>query len=342
MVNIERKTHTHAKIRDRMNVLYLRNLGYKSLECAQIVGCHINTVTNYVKMYIEGGLDLVRSLNYTYSKHQLQDRFDEVDQAIEQSNCSTISQVSSMLRQTFNYDRSNEAVRQLLHRLGHKRRKSATFPGKTKDFDEWKSKQNRFIESLETLISKAERNELDLLFSDAAHFVYGKFDSYLWSKKTKYVPSGHGRYRINVYGAYDVLSNQVFSMYNQGYIDADFMVEYLTWLRTKIYKNMDKPIYMIMDNARYQHCKLVKQTAQKLNIILEFLPGYSPNLNVIERLWKYLKKIIAGKYCQSQQTFFQTVVNLIKSLNKKEHQDKLWKLLNPQFQQFEKSQILGC
>ncbi|MGK0391133.1 MAG: transposase, partial [Maribacter sp.] len=95
-------------------------------------------------------------------------------------------------------------------------------------------------------------------------------------------------------------------------------------------------------NARYQHCKLVKETAEKLNIVLEFLPGYSPNLNLIERLWKYMKKILGKERPDGKKSFFKAVLSLLETLDNEEYQNKLWTLLNPIFQRFEKSQILGC
>ena len=179
-----------------------------------------------------------------------------------------------------------------------------------------------------------------MVFSDAAHFVYGKFSNYSWGRRVSYSPSGHGRYRINVYGAYDIVTNQVSSMYNEGYIDAEFMVEYLNWLRREVYQNQKRPLYILLDNARYQHCNYVRQCAADLNIVLEFLPGYSPNLNLIERLWKYMKRILAKQYHKCKETFEKAIIDLLENLNYGIHQEKLWTLLNPIFQRFEKSQIL--
>jgi hypothetical protein len=237
-------------------------------------------------MYSEGGLERVRQLNYSFARHELGPVFDQVEQVLEQSDCSTVDDARAVLKTHFAYNRSNEAVRQLLHQLGFKRRKTGTFPGKIDNFEEWQAKQDKFIEKLCDLMQKAENEELDLVFGDAAHFVYGKFSNYAWGKAVRYAPSGHGRYRINVYGVYDVVANQVYSMYNEGYIDAEFMVEYLEWLRQNIYQNQSRPLHIVLDNARYQHCNYVKECAAGLNIVLEFLPGYSPNLNLIERLWK--------------------------------------------------------
>jgi transposase len=51
-----------------------------------------------------------------------------------------------------------------------------------------------------------------------------------------------------------------------------------------------RPIVIVLDNARYQRCKLVEDLAKELGVTLQFLPSYSPNLNLIEWLWKFVKK----------------------------------------------------
>lgn len=62
----------------------------------------------------------------------------------------------------------------------------------------------------------------------------------------------------------------------------------------------------------------------------------------MERLWKYLKKILGKQYHASKQSFEKAVVQLLTDLGQDKHQEKLTTLLNPAFQRFEKSQILGC
>jgi transposase len=90
-----------------------------------------------------------------------------------------------------------------------------------------------------------------------------------------------------------------------------------------------------------KHCEYVKKCAKGLNIELEFLPGYSPNLNVIERLWKYLKKILGKQYHGCKDSFEKSIVKLLESLGDDIHQEKLWTLLNPIFQRYEKITNLG-
>ncbi len=91
-----------------MNVLHLLHLGYSRQQSAQIVGCHRNSVTNVIKMYNTGGLEAVRQLSYSKSRHELASVIEEVDELLESSNCNTIADVAAILRQKFNYNRRNK------------------------------------------------------------------------------------------------------------------------------------------------------------------------------------------------------------------------------------------
>jgi transposase len=95
-----------------------------------------------------------------------------------------------------------------------------------------------------------------------------------------------------------------------------------------------------LDNARYQHCKLVEQTAEKLNITLLFLPPYSPNLNIIERLWKFTKKeILYAKYYESPMKFHKAITDFFQTVNQKYKAD-LKRILTLKFQFFKNENVL--
>ena len=68
------------------------------------------------------------------------------------------------------------------------------------------------------------------------------------------------------------------------------------------------PITIVLDNARYQKCKIVTAIASELGIELLYLPSYSPNLNLIERLWKYVKtEVLYCKYHSSFKDFKESI-----------------------------------
>ena len=83
----------------------------------------------------------------------------------------------------------------------------------------------------------------------------------------------------------------------------------------------------------YQKCKLVTSLAKDLGIVLEYLPPYSPNLNLIERLWKFVKSEIQTKYYSKFDEFKNTIDAVIASTTTK-NKARIDKLLGEKIQLF--------
>ncbi len=275
-------------------------------------------------------------------RHTLTDQLDEVRQRLKVSSIHTLKEGRQWLEDHFGYEASTESVRKLFHRLGFRCIKVNPFPGNPKKLEEWLAKQKDWIEHLEKLRKKAQADKIDMAFCDAAHFVHGKFCSFMWTDEPKFKSTGSGRQRLNVYGAYDPISGQVLTNYGEGNIDAEYIVNYLNWLRRNHYLDRTRKLHLMMDNARYQHCQYVKREAEKLNIELEFQPSYSPNLNLIERVWKYIKGLVGKCHYRTKEEFFSAVTDILEATGEKEHQQKFTTLLTFKFQTYEESQILGC
>jgi len=97
-----------------------------------------------------------------------------------------------------------------------------------------------------------------------------------------------------------------------------------------------------MDNARYQRCQLVKDQAQALGIELLFLPSYSPNLNLIERVWKFVKaECLGGKHYDNFEQFQQGINNCVNNLSSK-YKDQMSTLITRNFQLFENQPFLSA
>lgn len=132
----------------------------------------------------------------------------------------------------------------------------------------------------------------------------------------------------------DAITREVTTFINNTYICVDSLICFLKQLRDKY---SDKTISIVLDNARYQHCAAVKSFAQSIGIELLFLPPYSPNLNIIERLWKFTKKqILYAKYYDAPEKFHTAIQTFFKNINKK-HSDDLHKLLTLNFQFLDKN-----
>lgn len=92
-----------------------------------------------------------------------------------------------------------------------------------------------------------------------------------------------------------------------------------------------KPIVIFADNARYQKSIEVREYASKRNISLKFIPAYSPNLNLIERLWKFVKKQLRNKYRKEFKDFQEATAGICRDLDNKYFLE-VSKLINHKFQ----------
>ena len=115
---------------------------------------------------------------------------------------------------------------------------------------------------------------------------------YLWSLTRIFIKAPAGRKRFNVSGAIDSVTHELITITDETYINALSVCELLKEIAER-YPGM--LITLVSDNAKYQKCKIVWDLAASLNIGLLYLPAYSPNLNLIGRLWKFVKKMFIFK-----------------------------------------------
>ena len=178
-----------------------------------------------------------------------------------------------------------------------------------------------------------------MFFVDAAHFVFGAFLSALWCFTRVWIKAPCGRQRFNVLGAINAITHEVITITNTDYINSNSVCALLHRIKAL---DLAVPISLVLDNARYQQCKLVKELAETLNIELVFLPPYSPNLNLIERLWKFIKKqCLYGKYYPEFDDFTNSIQTCL-SQTQTIHFTALQSLLAFNFQTFETCKNRRC
>ena len=174
-------------------------------------------------------------------------------------------------------------------------------------------------------------------FCDASHFVFGAFLCYLWCFVRFFLRTPAGRKRHNVLGALDYVSKQLTTVVNTTYINALTVCELLQTLTDRY---PGTPMTLVMDNARYQRCALVQEKAKALGIELLFLPSYSPNLNLIERVWKFVKaECLGGKHYENFEQFQQGINDCVSNLSSK-HKQKMDSLITRNFQLFDNQTFL--
>jgi transposase len=172
---------------------------------------------------------------------------------------------------------------------------------------------------------------------DAAHFVYGAFLGMVWCFMRMFIPSPSGRKRFNVLGVLNAVSKEVITLTNETYINAQSVCQLM--LQVVQYYG-SKPITIVLDNARYQRCALVQSFAADLGIELLFLPSYSPQLNLIERYWRFLRnKCLYSKFYPDFTQFKRAIQRCI-TFAPYEYGDELESWMAWNFQSFQKVKIL--
>jgi transposase len=191
---------------------------------------------------------------------------------------------------------------------------------------------------LEPRLTEAKAGQSIVYFMDAAHFVFAPFLGYLWSFSRLFVRAPAGRKRFNVLGALNAITHEVITVTNDAYINAQSVCALLRQLAAL---HVNLPLTLVLDNARYQKCAIVQELAALLHIELLYLPSYSPNLNLIERLWKFVKKqCLYSKYYADYDTFSKAISSCLQHTHDL-HKKELDSLLTLRFQTFEKVQIIN-
>jgi transposase len=152
-------------------------------------------------------------------------------------------------------------------------------------------------------------------FVDAAHLLHNTVPSQGWIKRgqTVELKTNSGRNRLNVLGAYSPDDHTLVSIEGTESCDAELVCRLLRNLRAT---NPGKRLLVVLDNARYQGARSVQALAKQLHIRLLFLPPYSPNLNLIERFWKFLrKKVTRNTYYATFANFRAAIQRLLTNLD---------------------------
>jgi transposase len=315
----------------KLHVVYLKALELPHQEIVRIARVSGDSVTRYLRAYIEGGVTALCSSRRHCPRSALLPYSEVLKTRFQAHPPHTVAEAAYEIEKLTGIQLALSACRDFMHkRLGMKYRKMALIPSKA-DPD----KQSEFLHNkLEPLLEEEKQGKRRVFFVDAAHFVMGAFLGMLWCFQRLFLKTSSGRNRYNVLGAYSVKDSELIAITNEAYINSDTLVKLLTTI-SRLYT--ETAITLILDNARYQRCDKVINKALELGIDLQFLPPYSPNLNLIERLWKFTKKqCLYNRYYESFCQFKAAIDDCLSKVSST-FSEQIKTLLKPNFQLFPKS-----
>lgn len=197
--------------------------------------------------------------------------------------------------------------------------------------------QKEFIEKMLEEVEEAKSSEGRhvVLNFDPMHQTHNNENGYMWQKKgkggTKQMKSNTGRRRINILGAIDMVTLDIVPFVTEENCHKETIKVFLREVQKTYFKA--KRITIFLDNARYQRNYEVQEYAKELGITLSFMPPYSPNLCLIERLWKFFKKkVIKNTYHETFEQFEEFILYFFSEENWKKMKDELETLLTLSFE----------
>jgi transposase len=323
----QRFHHPHPRVQQKMEALLLKSAALPHGLIADIVGVCPNTLRNYFQEFKEGGVERLKELRFYQPQSALKSESARLEDYFEKNPPATVKEAAATIEQLTGIKRGLSQVRGFLKTLGLIRRKVGALPSKADPI-----KQEAFLkEKLEPRLQEAMEGKREVYFVDAAHFVLAPFLGFLWSVKRIFIPAPSGRRRFNVLGALHAVTHELVTITNDAYINAQSVCELIRGISQR---SAGIPITLVLDNARYQKCFLVQNLAAELGIELLFLPPYSPNLNLIERLWKFTKKkCLNSKYHENFGLFSSAISNFLVTMHI-QHKSELKTLLTHRFQVF--------
>ena len=270
------------------------------------------TIKNYQDAYESGGLKKLLVTNYEGHNHKLTSKKEQtLCHYVEQYNVLSSSQVCRYVKNRFGINFTVNGMTRTLKRLGFAYKKAKRAPAKWDSYLESCFKVKYSSKSL--YLSDDE----SLYFMDGSGFEHNAKIDYGWIRKgkNKAVKTNTGRKRLNVNGAYDIKSHKLISICQEDNVNTKSNI---ALFKKIISLNPDKKkITIILDNARFNKSKEIFKFVKKQNkghpkIELMYTPPYSPHLNLIERLWRFLKKkLLSNRFYASYIKFKKAIEDFL-------------------------------
>ena len=337
-----REKHADPRVRSRLTVLWYKSLGKTNQLIADLVGYSTRQVLRILQLYAREGLESVMTFGELGRPGAIDEHRERIKQELTAHPVATVDVARRRIEELTGVSLEKTRTRDVLHSLGFRWRKTAAIPvPPKKSVAEHIEIQAEFLkQKLLPLLQEAQVGRGLVYFVDAAHFVLASQVGHVWCPTRLFVRAASGRQRFNVLGAIDPIHLNFIDVTSANtqadtkYVNSQTVCELLERIHTQ---HPTEKVSLVLDNARYQRNEKVRAMADELNIDLVFLPSYSPNLNLIERVWRFVRaRALSTRHHTNFGDFQAAIVGTLSELGGG-LREQLARLLTLQFQTFD-----GC
>jgi transposase len=318
----------HRRTRDkreayRINAVLLLGGGWTAEQVAEALLIDPNSVRNHFKSYRDGGLKALGDEGYCGSECLLGiEQLAHLELHLKAKLYPTAKAVAAWVEESFGVSYTPSGMTALLHRLGFVYKRSRLVPGKADP-----QAQREFLADYQKL--KETHPDAPIYFMDAVHPQHNPLVGCGWIKRgeDQSIPSNSGRRRLNINGAIELKGLTPLVRFDER-IDAQSSLALFRQIEQS--NPLASSIPVICDNARYYRSRAVAEYLKTSPIKLVFLPPYAPNLNLIERLWKFFKKtVLYNRYYERFSQFQEACTDFFNDSRK--YHSQLRSLLTENF-----------
>lgn len=315
------------KLADRIKAILYLHYGFSYEETAKLLLLDEATLRRYLQKFQEKGTDRLLEYRYHGGKSRLAMlEMEALGKYLVYNTLTTAQQVRNHIFKVYGKTYSLIGITKLLHRMGFVYKKPKIVPGNVSLV-----LQREFLSQYEN-IKQALGTKDQIYFSDATHPTHNTKPSYGWIKKGKqndvYIKSNTGRKRLNILGALSIQNREAVVIERET-IDTISIIALFEEIKQK---QPQGKVYVVLDNAKYHHARIFNHwLLHHPRFKPIFLPPYSPNLNIIERLWRFFhQKVTNNTYFPTFQEFQKATMQFFNNLQM--YKQELTSLLTENFQ----------
>jgi transposase len=302
------KKERDGRVRDRIKAVLLYDKGWTLTQIAEALLLSEDAIRNHIKDYKFS--KKLKPENGGSSEKLSSKQSKKLIKHLETYTYLYVKDIITYVKSVYKVTYSISGMCYWLKRNRFSYKKPSIVPGKAN-----KKVQKKWI--LEYLkLKKNLKEDETICFMDGVHPTHNTQISYGWIKKgiRKEICSNTGRQRLNISGAINVIERKL-HFQEDHMLNAEATISFFKKIE-KAYPDK-RTIYVFSDNAKYYKNKNVKNFLKTSKIKLCYLPTYSPNLNPIERLWKWMKeRVMYNSYYQEFDDFKLAVIGFLETLSK--------------------------